>query len=261
MSTNIEWTSKTWNFLSGCQAVSGGCGNCYAERLAERLQAMGNPRYKNGFDFTIHEDKLNDPKSWKSPQQVFVNSMSDLFHPEAPVPLIRNAFQTMLDADHHLYQILTKRAHRLAEIGPSLPWRDHIWAGVSVENDKPINSSGYRPTDRIEDLRKCGATVKWVSAEPLIGPLPNLDLTDIDWLVIGGESGPLEDIREMRLGWVREIISQCRSQNTAVFVKQLGSAWAKKNVGRGKGGDPAHWPEDLRVREQPQIFEGQPELA
>lgn len=261
MSTNIEWTNETWNFLSGCQAVSSGCLNCYSERMAERLEAMGNPRYRNGFEFTIHEDKLDLPRSWKTPRQVFVNSMSDLFHPKAPEEVIRQAFQVMEDVDRHVYQILTKRAGRLAEMGPTLPWEDHIWAGVSVENAEPIDSSGYRPTDRIDDLRRCGAETKWVSAEPLIGPLPNLNLGGIDWLVVGGESGPIDDIREMKLGWVRDIIAQCRVQNTAVFVKQMGTVWARKHGLRGKGGDPSEWPEDLRVREQPDVFEGQPTLG
>jgi protein gp37 len=221
MSTGIEWTSETWNFLTGCLAVSAGCVACYAERMAERFQAMGNPRYQNGFEFTIHEDKLDLPRSWKEPRQIFVNSMSDLFHPKAPEEVIQRAFQVMMEVDRHVYQILTKRATRLAEMGPSLPWGQHIWAGVSVENDEPIDSTGYSPTDRIDDLRRCGADTKWVSAEPLIGPLPNLNLGGIDWLVVGGESGPLDDIREMKLGWVRDIIAQCRAQDTAVFVKQF----------------------------------------
>jgi len=261
MSTEIEWTSDTWNFLTGCQAISPGCKNCYAERDAERYREMGNPRYRNGFEFTIHEDKLDKPKSWKKPRQIFVNSMSDLFHPKAPEGLIRRAFRVMMDVDRHVYQILTKRATRLAEMGPTLPWDDHIWAGVSVENDQPIDSSGYRPTDRINDLRRCGADTKWVSAEPLIGPLPNLNLGGIDWLVVGGESGPIDDIREMKLGWVRDIIAQCRAQDTAVFVKQMGTVWAREHGLRGKGGDPSEWPEDLRIREQPDILEDQPELG
>jgi protein gp37 len=261
MGTSIEWTSETWNFLSGCQAVSSGCLNCYAERMAERLKAMDNPRYRNGFEFTIHEDKLDLPTSWKKPRQVFVNSMSDLFHPKAPEGLIHRAFQVMTDVDRHVYQLLTKRANRLADVGPSLPWGPHMWAGVSVENKERVGSSGYCPTDRIDDLRRCGADTKWVSAEPLIGPLPNLNLGGIDWVVVGGESGPIDDIREMKLGWVRDIIAQCRAQDTAVFVKQLGTVWGRENGLRGKAGDPSKWPEDLRIREQPDVLDDQPELA
>lgn len=260
MSSGIEWTSETWNFLTGCQAVSSGCINCYAERMAKRLKAMGNPRYQNEFEFTVHEDKLDQPRSWKTPRQIFVNSMSDLFHPKAPNEMIRRAFRVMMDVDRHVYQTLTKRAKNLAEIGPSLPWDDHIWAGVSVENDESIGSSGYRPTDRIDDLRRSGATVQWVSAEPLIGPLPDLDLTDIDWVVIGGESGPKDNIREMNPDWVRDIIAQCRAQDTAVFVKQMGNALSRRMEISGKGSDPSEWPADLRIREQPDILDDQPEL-
>lgn len=259
--TRIEWTTESWNPTSGCDFVSEGCWLCYAKRMAERLEAMGNPRYKNGFDFTIHEDKIDLPLSWSKPRQIFVNSMSDLFHPEAPAGLIRRIYRTMLKADHHVYQVLTKRAQRLAELGPTLPWRDHIWAGVSVENNEPIDSSGYCPTDRIDDLRRSGATVRWISAEPLIGPLPDLNLTGIDWVVVGGESGPVEKVRRMDPDWVRDIIRQCRAAGVAVFVKQLGTAWARKHGLSGKAGDPTDWPEDLRIREQPQILDDQPQLG
>ena len=260
--TSIEWTDESWNFVTGCDRVSAGCWGCYMFNKVRRLKAQGNPRYLNGAALTLHTDKLDEPLGMKNPRQIFVNSMSDFFHEGITKETIYHAFDTMLEADHHVYQILTKRGQRLAELGPHLPWRDHIWMGVSVENDEPIGkSSSYAPTDRIDDLRQSGAAVKWISAEPLIGPLPNLDLTGIDWMVIGGESGPLNKVRPMKLEWVRDLIRQCRYYGVPVFVKQLGTAWAHENGLRGKGGQIAEWPADLQVREQPQIFEGQPTLS
>jgi len=236
-------------------------------RDAPRYQSMGNPRYRNGTDFTLHPDKFDDPFSWSKSRYVFVNSMSDLFHPEMPEEALQKLFRVMNQADEHVFQLLTKRGSRLAGIGPSLPWADHIWAGVSVGHAETYGGDGDRPTDRIEELRRCGASVCWISAEPLIGPLPNLNLAGIDWVVIGGESAPKRQAREMKLGWVRDIIAQCRLQDTAVFVKQMGSVWARENGcatnsdGKyPKAGDPSEWPEDLRIREQPDIFDGQPEL-
>jgi len=250
-SSKIEWTGRTWNPMTGCDKVSKGCQLCYMMQQAPRYQAMGNPRYQNGSQFTLHPDKFDDPLSWKKPELVFVNSMSDLFHEQTPEEALRHLFKVMNRANWHTYQILTKRASRLAALGPSLPWSDHIWAGVSVENDEPVGSGGYAPTDRIDDLRRSGAQVKWISAEPLIGPLPNLNLDGIDWVVIGGESGPKNEVRSLELRWVRDIIRQCRSQNVPVFVKQLGTSWAQTNESKGKAGDPSDWPEDLRVREFP----------
>lgn len=249
--TNIEWTECSWNPMTGCDKVSPGCKLCYMMKQAPRLKKQRNPRYQNVSDFTLHPDKYDDPLSWRKPRLTFVNSMSDLFHDQAPEEVIRHLFRVMNEADRHIYQILTKRAGRLAELGPSLPWSDHIWAGVSVENDEPIGSDGYAPTDRIDDLRRSGASVKWISAEPLIGPLPNLDLEGIDWIVIGGESGPKDTCRPMKLRWVRSVIRQCRRQDVPVFVKQLGSVWAREHGLRGKAKNPAMWPRDLRIREFP----------
>ena len=257
--TNIEWTHYSWGLATGCTKVSPGCLNCYSERESEWLQHIGNPRYRNGFTPTAHPDRLDEPLNVQEPSLVFPCSMSDICHPAFPDDLLHAAFRMMHRADRHVYQLLTKRPWRLAEL--SLPWADHIWAGTSVENDEEIGSSGYRPTDRIDDLRRSGATVKWISAEPLLGPLPDLDLAGIDWVVVGGESGPIDDIREMKLDWARDLVEQCRAQDVPVFVKQLGTVWARKNGHSGKGGDPAKWPKDLRVRQQPTIFEGQPELG
>lgn len=249
--TKIEWSGHSWNPMTGCDKVSPGCKLCYMMREAPRRKKMRNPRYQNASEFTLHPDKYEDPISWEKPRLTFVNSMSDLFHEEAPEEVIRHLFRVMNEADRHVYQILTKRADRLAELGPALPWNDHIWAGVSVENDEPISNDGYAPTDRIDDLRCCGADVKWISAEPLIGPLPDLNLDGIDWIVIGGESGPKNRCRRMELRWARSIIRQCRLQDVPVFVKQLGSVWAREHGLRGKAGKPRMWPRDLRIREFP----------
>lgn len=259
--TNIEWTTVTWNFLTGCTKVSPGCELCYMFQEVIRLRPQRNPRYHNGAELTIHPDKLNEPRYKKTPEQIFVNSMSDFFHEDVPLEIIHEAFRTMNQADWHCYQILTKRGRRLAELGPHLPWAEHIWMGVSVENADPIGkASDYAPTDRIDDLRASGAQVKWISAEPLIGPLPDLDLTDIDWMVIGGESGPRDAVRRMDPDWVRDLIAQCRYYGVSVFVKQLGTALAQELGLPGKGTDITQWPADLQVREQPYIYDGQPEL-
>lgn len=251
----IEWTGKTWNPLTGCDKVSHGCLNCYMFREAMRLRKMGNRRYKNDTDLTLHPDIIDKPKSWKKGSLIFVNSMSDLFHEGVPPEFIRAAFETMHVADQHIYQILTKRGKRLRRLGPELPWPDHIWMGVSVENDEPIGKSGYAPTDRIDDLRASGAQVTWLSIEPLLGPLPSLDLSDIDWVVVGGESTKKKDeARPLKLKWVRSIIERCRAQGVPVFVKQLGTAWAAESgtyAVNKKGGDPSVWPKDLRIREYP----------
>lgn len=261
--TLIEWTNKTWNPTTGCDKVSRGCKFCYADSMAKRLQRMGNRRYQNGFALTLHPDKLDEPLSWRRPAYVFVNSMSDLFHPAVPDEFIFHAFATMHEADHHVYQVLTKRADRLARLGPALPWADHIWMGVSVEDDEPIGRDGVRPTDRIDLLRRSGATFKWLSCEPLVGPLPELDLTGIDWVVIGGESRSYSgaDIDALEPDWVRDLIAQCRTQNTLPFVKQLGTLWAeKRGSAASKGGRIEEWPEDIQVREVPLLYDGQPRL-
>jgi protein gp37 len=178
----IEWTEATWNPLTGCDKISPGCANCYAERMSMRLRLMGQPNYRNGFDLTLHSHALALPLTWKKPQRIFVNSMSDLFHQNVPADFIQQVFATMRQASWHRFQILTKRADRLAELSPSIGWPPNVWMGVSVE------SADY--TFRIDRLREAGARVRFLSVEPLLGPIPHLDLGNIHWVIVGGESGP-----------------------------------------------------------------------
>lgn len=244
MST-IEWTQSTWNPVTGCSKVSQGCKYCYAEAMAKRLQAMGHPRYANGFQVTLHPEALKLPLQWAHPQRIFVNSMSDLYHEEVPADYILRVFDIMHCAPQHQYQILTKRAGRLAyELDAILPWTPSIWQGVSVERDDV--------TYRIDSLRSTGAHIKFLSLEPLLGPLPDLDLSGIQWAIIGGESGP--KARPMQTCWVREIIEQCRTQGVAIFVKQMGSVWARAHGYSDKGGNWNVWDErDLCIREYPVV--------
>lgn len=223
MATNstIEWTESTWNPLTGCDKISPGCKHCYAERMSHRLRAMGQPNYSNGFNLTLHKQALELPLKWKKPQTIFVNSMSDLFHKSVPVAFVLSAFDVMRRADWHQYQILTKRSDRLLELSPKLPWMPHMWMGVSVESEK------Y--TFRIDDLRKTGAKVKFLSLEPLLGPLLGLDLEGIDWVIAGGESGP--GARPMKPEWVTSIRDQCVNSNVPFFFKQWGGV-NKKRAGR-----------------------------
>lgn len=216
--TQIEWTDATWNPLTGCTKVSPGCRHCYAERLSRRLQAMGQPNYENGFELTLHEQALTLPLQWRTPRTIFVNSMSDLFHEKVPEEFIGAVFDTMRRADHHRYQVLTKRADRLAELAPRLPWPEHVWMGVSVEN------KDYR--FRVDLLRATPAAVKFLSLEPLLGPIPNLELTGIDWVIVGGESGP--GARPMDLEWVAEIRDRCVASGVPFFLKQLGGVRDKR---------------------------------
>jgi protein gp37 len=215
----IEWTGATWNPVTGCTKVSLGCQNCYAERMARRLQAMGQPNYASGFKVSVHERALDLPLSWKKRQMVFVNSMSDLFHPDVPTEFILRTFGIMYRADWHQFQILTKRSGRLLQLDPQLDWATHIWTGVSVENADCL--------DRIDDLRRTGAAVKFLSLEPLLGPLPDLDLTGIDWVIVGGESGP--GSRPMDPRWVLSIRDQCVSTGVPFFFKQWGGTQKKKS--------------------------------
>ena len=209
--SGIEWTDATWNPVTGCNKVSAGCRNCYAERMAERLQKMGAERYRNGFDLTLHEDVLEQPLKWKRGRRIFVNSMSDLFHENVPDDFIVKVFDVMKRCPQHTFQILTKRSERLAELGPWLNWCPNIWMGVSVEN-QDVHF-------RIDDLRHCGAAVKFLSVEPLIGPLwPRLD--GIDWVIVGGESGP--GARPLRWEWVSAIYGLCMICNVPFFLKQWG---------------------------------------
>lgn len=219
--STIEWTESTWNPVTGCTKVSPGCQHCYAERMARRLQAMGQANYAAGFKPAVHEHALGLPLAWKTPQAIFVNSMSDLFHRDVPTEFILRAFRIMRQADWHQFQILTKRSKRLVQLDPQLGWADHIWMGVSVENADCI--------DRIDDLRQTKAAVKFLSLEPLLGPLPNLDLTAIDWVIVGGESGP--GARPMEERWVTDIRDQCAVASVRFFFKQWGGK-NKKKAGR-----------------------------
>lgn len=210
--SNIEWTEMTWNPVTGCTKVSQGCKNCYAERMTKRLTAMGSDRYRNGFRVTLHPDSLDAPRRWKQARLVFVNSMSDLFHDDIPLSYIQRVFSTMRDCPHHTFQILTKRSERLAELAPSLPWPGNVWMGVSVEDS--------RVTHRISELQNVPAAVRFLSLEPLIGPLDNICLNGIHWVIVGGESGPRA--RPMRKEWVSTILHQCRSARVPFFFKQWG---------------------------------------
>jgi protein gp37 len=217
----IEWTEATWNPLTGCTKISPGCKNCYAERMALRLQRMGQPNYVNGFELTVHESALDLPLRWKKPQRIFVNSMSDLFHEDVPAEFITRAFDVMRRAHWHQFQVLTKRAERLEEMSLTLPWPPNVWMGVSVERQD------Y--TFRIDHLRRTGAQIKFLSLEPLLGPLVGLDLHGIDWVIVGGESGP--KARPMERSWVVEIRMQCKRAKVPFFFKQWGGA-NKKKAGR-----------------------------
>ncbi|MGQ0595366.1 MAG: DUF5131 family protein [Gammaproteobacteria bacterium] len=217
----IEWTESTWNPVTGCTKVSPGCKHCYAERMAERLQAMGQENYRNGFDLTLQPHMLELPLRWKKPQNVFVNSMSDLFHKDVPIEYIRRVFDVMRRAHWHRFQVLTKRAERLAELSAKLEWAPNIWMGVSVESDD------YR--SRIDALRSTGAAIKFLSIEPLLGPLHDLDLRGIDWVIVGGESGP--KARAMDPAWATEVRDQCMRAKVPFFFKQWGGK-NKKQTGR-----------------------------
>ncbi len=220
MATNstIEWTEATWNPLTGCTKISPGCKHCYAERMAKRLLAMGQTNYANGFKLTLQEQMLDLPLTWKKPRTVFVNSMSDLFHKNVPAEYIERVFKVMNAAHWHQFQVLTKRSERLLEISQRLAWTSNIWMGVSVEN--------HDYTFRIDHLRQTGAQVKFLSLEPLLGPLPNLNLRGIDWAIVGGESGP--GARTMNPEWVKQIQIQCSKAKVAFFFKQWGGVHKKK---------------------------------
>lgn len=221
----IEWTQATWNPVTGCDKISPGCAHCYAERMARRLHAMGQRNYVDGFQVRTHEHMLEHPMRWKRPLRIFVNSMSDLFHPSVPLEFIERVFDVMNRADWHQYQVLTKRSDRLRELSGSLRWRSNIWMGVSVENS--------RHAFRIDDLRRTPAPVKFLSLEPLLGPLPALDLTHIDWVIVGGESGP--GARPMNPDWVVDIQRQCAQAGTKFFFKQWGGVF-KNRTGRELSG-------------------------
>ncbi|MFP3898581.1 MAG: DUF5131 family protein [Dehalococcoidia bacterium] len=219
--SSIEWTKSTWNPVTGCTKVSPGCKHCYAERMALRLQAMKHPNYIYGFNLTTHSELLDLPLKWKKPQTIFVNSMGDLFHEDVPLSFIRDVFDVMRRAAWHDFQILTKRSQRLAELSVELSWPENVWMGVSVENPQYAL--------RIQHLRSTGAPLKFLSLEPLLGPLPNLDLSGIDWVIVGGESGPMA--RPMDRSWVIDIRDQCQQAVVPFFFKQWGGV-RKKEAGR-----------------------------
>lgn len=218
LGSEIEWTEATWNPTTGCTKISSGCKNCYAATLSKRLKAMGVRKYINNFRFTEHSDDLNLPFSWKKPKKIFVNSMSDLFHEQSRMEFIASCFDIMVKADWHQYQVLTKRSQTMLEFsklfekyfGHNIP--NHIWMGVSVENEDYIS--------RIDDLRKTKCNTRFISFEPLLGPIIKIDLTNIDWAIIGGESG--FGFRPVQKEWVETLIKECKKQNVAVFFKQWG---------------------------------------
>lgn len=235
-SSHIEWTDATWNPVTGCSKISPGCKFCYAERLAHRLQAMGQRNYRNGFEVTLQPHMLNHPLRWRQPRRVFVNSMSDLFHAEVPIRYIQRVFGVMRRASWHQFQVLTKRSERLLELDPVLVWQPNIWMGVSVENEDYLF--------RVDHLRKTGARTKFLSIEPLLASLRKLNLRDIDWVIAGGESGP--GARPIDPEWVREIRNRCIAANVPFFFKQWGGV-RKSRTGRlldGRKWDemPVHMP-------------------
>jgi protein gp37 len=217
--STIEWTNSTWNPVTGCDKVSAGCAHCYAERFAERFRGVPGHPFKQGFDLKLWPDRIELPLSWKTPKTIFVNSMSDLFHKDVPLKFIQQVFNIMNRAHWHIFQVLTKRAERLEELSPKLSWAPNIWMGVSVESDSF--------TYRIDHLRKTKAHIKFLSLEPLLGPLPNLKLKGIDWAIVGGESGP--GARPMDGSWVLEIKKQCVKAKVPFFFKQWGGVWKKRN--------------------------------
>ena len=219
--SSIEWTESTWNPVTGCTKISPGCKNCYAERMARRLQAMGQKNYRNGFEVTIHEHMLVKPFEWRTPKMIFVNSMSDLFHKNVPEKFDENVFDVMHHASHHNYQVLTKRSQRLVKLAPQLSWSKNIWMGVSVETEDYLF--------RIDHLCETPAHIKFVSFEPLLGPITNLDLTGINWVIVGGESGP--GARPMLKDWVTDIKDNCLQAGVPFFFKQWGGV-RKKASGR-----------------------------
>ncbi len=222
----IEWTEATWNPTTGCDRVSAGCDNCYALQLARRLKAMGSAKYQNdgdprtsgpGFGVTTHPDTLTIPGRWAKPRLVFVNSMSDLFHVKVPLDYVHTVFATMAATPEHTYQLLTKRSRRLARVASGIVWPDNVWMGVSVELDEQCS--------RVEDLRKVAAAVRFLSLEPLLGPLPSLDLTGIDWVIVGGESGP--GARPMDPAWAKDVRDKCERAGVPLFFKQWGGRTPK----------------------------------
>jgi len=217
--SGIEWTQSTWNPVTGCTKISAGCLNCYAERMARRLRAMGQPNYRNGFRVTLHPHMLDLPLRWKQPRTIFVNSMSDLFHKDVPFNFIQQVFDVMCRAPQHHFQVLTKRSEHLETLSLRLPWPDNIWMGVTVEDDEC--------TFRIEQLKQTGAAIKFISFEPLLGPIADINFEGIDWAIVGGESGP--GARPMQHEWVTDIRDRCLAARVPFFFKQWGGVNKKRN--------------------------------
>ena len=219
--SDIEWTDMTWNPVTGCSKVSQGCKFCYAERMSRRLKGMRVDRYKNGFEVTLHPDLIDVPRLWQKPRRIFVNSMSDLFHENVPLQFIQSVFEVMKECPQHVFQILTKRSERLLDLSKDLEWADNIWMGVSIEDSRVI--------DRVRHLQAVPASVRFLSCEPLIGPVHNLPLGGIHWVIVGGESGP--GARPMNSEWVDSILDQCSEASVPFFFKQWGGV-RKKRAGR-----------------------------
>jgi protein gp37 len=240
MTSRIEWTESTWNPVTGCTKISAGCEHCYAERMAKRLHGMGQPRYRNGFQVTLHPDVLSYPLDWKRPQMVFVNSMSDLFHNEVPLRFIRRVFDVMQRAERHTFQVLTKRAERLERLAAKLPWPDNVWMGVTVESAEYLH--------RLDALCEVPAAVRFVSFEPLLSGVTRADLTGIDWVIVGGESGP--GARPMQPAWARDIRDRCMQPRIPFFFKQWGG-FNKKAKGRELDGRTwDEWPRADNARQE-----------
>ena len=219
--SKIEWTEVTWNPVTGCTKISHGCKFCYAERMSKRLKAMGMEKYRNGFSVTLHDYVLDEPLKWREPRLVFVNSMSDLFHKSVPTEFIQSVFEVMNQASQHTFQVLTKRPSRVSQLNGKVNWTPNTWMGVSIESEKWI--------DRLDILKSTDAQIKFLSLEPLLGPLPSLDLNGIDWVITGGESGP--GARPMDPDWVRDIRDNCVQSEVPFFFKQWGGVF-KKRTGR-----------------------------
>ena len=219
ISSGIEWTDATWNPVTGCTKVSPGCKHCYAERMAKRLKAMSNANYRNGFEVTLQEAMLVAPLQWRRPKTIFVNSMADLFHEEVPLDYIKRVFDVMAKASWHRFQVLTKRSERLAEVASALEWPANVWMGVSVESQAYVS--------RVRHLCQTPASIKFLSIEPLLGPIDDLDLQGIDWVIVGGESGP--SARPMKPEWVRMVRDRCGSSGVPFFFKQWGGVQKSRN--------------------------------
>lgn len=230
LNSKIEWTEATWNPITGCTKISIGCENCYAERLCYRLKAMENEKYRNGFKPTIHPEALNEPLKWKTPKKVFVVSMGDIFHEDVPDDFIQEIFKVMNKSSMHIFQVLTKRSERYFKIMNNVEWSSNIWAGVTVEHSKYLH--------RLDDLRKVPSKVRFISFEPLLSDIPEISFKGIDWIIVGGESGPRS--RKIDPSWVRNIKDQCLKQDTPFFFKQWGGFNKKKN---GRKLDGKTWSE------------------